>query len=328
MTSCSSNTTKYSLSPMPDSIAILAYPGCLLSAVHGLEEMFWIANHCSEELDLPYRFDCRILNWPEDFTSEPADAYAVVLLPPSRERGFDLDTPDEITRWLEQQHRQGCILASACASAFILAQTNLLEHKTITTHWGLADLFRGKHPGLVLETKDILLNQGDIVTAGGMMSWVDLGLEMIAQLGSPALMRRVGKLLVVDTGLREQRYYQQFRPSFLHGDEVIVELQHFIDRRFAERLSLPLLAKRARLTERTLQRRFVKATGLNPNQYLQRVRIQNACDLLESSKLTFGQITHQIGYEDVGACRKTFIRVMGLTPGEFRRRFAYPNHIA
>lgn len=306
-------------------IAILAYPGCLLSAVHGLEEMLWMANRACAELDQPFQFDCHVLRWPLDATTHNDVPYAVVVLPPSRERGFDVKAPVELTDWLHTHHQQGAILASACAGVFLLADTGLLAHKVITTHWGLAELFQQRHPELQLNTNDILINQGDIITAGGMMSWIDLGLELIAQFASPAVMRQVGKLLVVDTGLREQRYYQQFTPSFLHGDESIVALQHLIHRQFAAPLTLWQLAEHANVTERTVQRRFLKATGLNPIQYLQRVRIQKACDWLESTAQPFEWIAHQIGYEDVSACRKVFIKIMGLTPSEFRRRFA-PSH--
>ncbi len=76
------------------------------------------------------------------------------------------------------------------------------------------------------------------------------------------------------------------------------------------------------LTERTLQRRFQKATGLNLNQYLQHLRVQKACDLLESSNLAFEAIAYHVGYQDASAFRKVFIKTMGLAPKAFRARFS------
>ncbi|WP_394241158.1 helix-turn-helix domain-containing protein [Vibrio astriarenae] len=75
------------------------------------------------------------------------------------------------------------------------------------------------------------------------------------------------------------------------------------------------------MTVRTLQRRFKAATGFNPNQYIQRVRIQKACDLLETGSESFEVIARQVGYEDSSAYRKVFVKLMGLTPIEFSRRF-------
>lgn len=303
-------------------IAILSYPGCLKSAVYGLEEMLQLASRASEEMGLDYRFVPSIVTWPDDFPAQiESPSFSTIVLPPSTEHAFAFEPDKSVTDWLTTQHKRGSVLASACAGVFLLAKTPLLKNKTVTTHWGLSNEFKSLYPDITLATDSILINQGDIVTAGGMMSWLDLGLEIIEQLSSPAIMRRVGKILVVDTGKREQRYYEPFTPSFQHGDQSITALQHFIQDQFSEPLTLSQLASIANLTERTLQRRFIKATGLSPSHYLQRVRIQHACDLLESTQHAFEIISVKVGYEDVGACRKTFIKIIGLTPSEFRKRF-------
>ncbi|HFD4039586.1 helix-turn-helix domain-containing protein [Vibrio parahaemolyticus] len=173
-----------------------------------------------------------------------------------------------------------------------------------------------------LNCNKILIVHGDIVTAGGMMSWLDLGFELVAKYSSLRVVRQLGKTLVIDTAQREQSYYQQFKPSFAHGDLVIVSIQQIMYQGYTEPLSVHQLAKQVNITERTMQRRFLKATGYNPNQYLQRLRIQNACDYLESTKHSFEWIANQVGYEDISACRKAFINIVGLTPREFRKRFS------
>lgn len=309
------------------SIAIVQYPNSLRSAVYGLEELFAMANHASIEQGIDVAFKAEVVafdtpSMPDQAPSDNKDAgYAVVILPPSQLGDDYLTPPQALIEWLGKQHQQGSILASACAGAFILAKTGLLTGKQVTTHWGLAQALHRQFPELQMATDKILVNQGDVITAGGMMSWLDLGLEVVSQLGSPALMRLVGKMLVVDTGAREQRYYQQFAPSYQHGDTTIVALQHELNKRYSQTQSIAGLARRANLTERTLLRRFVKATGFKPTEYLQRLRVQKACELLETTTEPFESIARQIGYEDVGACRKVFIKVMGLSPSEFRKRF-------
>ncbi len=153
------------------------------------------------------------------------------------------------------------------------------------------------------------------------MAWIDLGFEVVAKYTSLSVMHQLGKTLVIDTAPREQRFYQQFNPSFLHGDQTIVTIQQTMNLDYTKPLSIRLLAKQANLTERTMQRRFLKATGCNPNHYLQRLRVQKACDLLESTQRSFEWVANQVGYEDTSACRKVFIKTMGLTPREFRTRF-------
>jgi len=228
----------------------------------------------------------------------------------------------DLTDWLASQHQQGAILSSACSGVFILAETGILENKTITTHWMLKERFKQSYNKISINIEKILINDQDIITAGGLMSWVDLGLELVAQLASPHVMRQLGKILVVDTGLREQRYYQSFSPRLDHGNQVILKAQRYMQSNMGQKISINDLCQRCFTTERTFIRHFVKATGLKPIDYLQRLRIQKASELIESSSHTFNQISQTVGYKDISSFRKVFLKITGLSPGEFRKRFA------
>ena len=300
------------------SVGICEYPSALKSAVYGLEEMFLLANRVCREQGMEVLFEPVII--PHDELIE--DSFTVVLLPPASIDDYYLVPEAKLIEWLRKQYSQGAVLSSACAGGFILAATNLLGKREVTTHWALAETFTRMFTEIPLNSNKILVDHGDIITAGGMMSWLDLGFELVSKYSSPRVVRQLGKTLVVDTAQREQSYYQQFKPSFAHGDLVIVSVQQIMHQSYTEQLSIQQLAKLANLTERTMQRRFLKATGYNPNQYLQRLRVQNACDYLESTKRSFEWIANQVGYEDISACRKVFINIVGLTPREFRKRFS------
>lgn len=299
------------------SIGICHYPNALKSAVYGLEEMFLIANNVCKNQGVEIEFNPVIF---EDIKKQ-TENFAVILLPPSLQNDYYLTPQTELIEWLKAQHYQGTILASACAGAFILAATKLVETRIITTHWRLSDSFYEHFPHLFLDTNKILIDHGDVISAGGMMSWLDLGFELISKYSSLSVMSQLGKILVVDTALREQCFYQQFNPSFLHGDQPILVIQKIMNVDYSTLISVQVLAEEANLTERTMQRRFLKATGYNPNHYLQRVRVQKACDLLENTSRSFEWIASQVGYGDTSACRKIFIKTMRLTPREFRMRF-------
>ena len=301
------------------NIAIVSYPGASKASVFGLQELFEMASRAAIELGAECRFDADIIDWQEDVIR--AGDFTVVILPPSGAEQYYLSPSEALTSWLFEQHKAGAVVTSACAGAFVLAQAGLLNNKACTTHWGLAGLFRDKFPNVRLKPESILINEGRIITAGGMMSWLDLGLELVSQLSTPSVMRLLGKMLVVDTGAREQRFYQQFMPNFQHGDSAVLNVQHYMADHFSHTISNQVLSELSCLTERTLQRRFQKATGLNLNQYLQHLRVQKACDLLESSNLTFEAITYHVGYQDASAFRKVFIKTMGLAPKAFRARF-------
>lgn len=279
-----------------------------------------MASRAAIELGAECRFDADIIDWQEDVIR--AGDFTVVILPPSGAEQYYLLPSEALTSWLFEQHKAGAVVTSACAGAFVLAQAGLLNNKACTTHWGLAGLFRDKFPNVRLKPESILINEGSIITAGGMMSWLDLGLELVSQLSTPSVMRLLGKMLVVDTGAREQRFYQQFMPNFQHSDSAVLNVQHYMADHFSHTISNQVLSELSCLTERTLQRRFQKATGLNLNQYLQHLRVQKACDLLESSNLAFEAIAYHVGYQDASAFRKVFIKTMGLAPKAFRARFS------
>ncbi len=311
-------TTNSEIDMLKITIGICEYPSVLKSAVYGLEEMFLLASRVCWEQRIEVLFEPVIISHDELIE----DSFTVVLLPPASIDDYYLVPEAKLIEWLRKQYSKGAVLSSACAGGFILAATNLIGKREVTTHWALAETFSKMFPSITLNSNKILVDHGDIITAGGMMSWLDLGFELIAKYASPRVVRQLGKTLVIDTAQRAQSYYQQFNPSFYHGDMAIVSVQQIMHQSYAESLSIKQLAKQANVTERTMQRRFLKATGHNPNQYLQRLRIQSACDYLESTQHSFEWIGNQVGYEDISACRKAFINIVGLTPREFRKRFS------
>lgn len=313
----------------PVNIAILEYPGVLRSAVFGFEELFRLANGVAGEKRPAVEFFPMIVK-PDVIRPRARGGaggramppFQVVILPPSL--GSDLcETPDRVLgAWLVEQHEAGAVLCSVCAGAFLLAETGLLRNRRATTHWGLAASFAQRFPETRLDTDQILIDEGDLMTAGGLMAWIDLGLEIVARWAGAETMRDLARRLVIDSGRREQRYYQRFSPRLDHRDNVILQAQRHLQSHFDEEVPMAALAREGCLSERMFLRRFVRATGLKPVEYRQRLRIQKACELIEETDDSFEKIAGKVGYTEQSAFRKIFIRICGLTPREFRRRFA------
>jgi transcriptional regulator GlxA family with amidase domain len=218
-------------------------------------------------------------------------------------------------------HAKGSVICSVCAGAFILAQSGLLRGRTITTHWQLEQQLAHYHPDLNIDINKIVIDDVDIITAGGLMSWMDLCFALVTRYANARDTRQLGKYLVVDTGVRDQRYYQSFSPGYSHGDDKIALVQRHIQASYGAPLDIDTLATLACMTSRTFIRHFSKATGLTPIHYIQRVRIQKACEWLESSAKSVESISYLVGYEDVNSFRKVFVKAIGLTPSAFRSRF-------
>lgn len=309
------------VSPPVNLIGILRYPGAQEAAVLGLLDLLENASRLRPELADARPLGVRILDAEAGLPGTPRGLKALVL-PPSLGQGAPPTYPGPLVAWLVDRHAEGTLLCSVCAGAFLLAETGLLAGRPATTHWALKEAFLARHPEVLLDTDRLLVDDGDILTAGGLMAWVDLGLKLVHRFLGTATLLATARHFLVDPGGREQRFYTSFAPTLDHGDAAVLRVQHWLQKRAGARVSLPEMAARARLGERTFLRRFQKATGLRPTEYLQLLRVGKARELLEQSDLAVEEIAWRVGYEDTGAFRKVFQRVMGLTPGEYRRRFS------
>jgi transcriptional regulator GlxA family with amidase domain len=224
-------------------------------------------------------------------------------------------------RWLLTQHRAGTILCSVCAGAFLLAEAGLLNGRLATTHWIHSRSLAARFPAIQIDTERLIIDDGDIITAGGVMAWVDLGLNLIERFLSPTIMLATARFFLVDAAGREQRFYSAFAPHLGHGDKPVLKIQHWLQQHIAESASVAAMATRVNLGTRTFLRRFHKATGMTPVHYLQYLRVGKARESLEFSRLTVNEIAWRVGYQDPGSFRKVFQRIMGLSPRHYRRRF-------
>jgi transcriptional regulator GlxA family with amidase domain len=166
-----------------------------------------------------------------------------------------------------------------------------------------------------------VIEDGEFITAGGLMAWTDLGMRLVDRIFGPTIMLETGRFLLIDPAGREQRHYSSFAPRLNHGDEAILKIQHWLQAKEARSITASAMAKQARMEERTFLRRFKAATGLTPTEYAQHLRIGKARELLEFTKRPVDQIAWSVGYEDAGAFRKLFHRIIGLSPSDYRQRF-------
>ncbi len=316
--------------PPKAEIGLVLYPGCQTAMVHGMTDLLDIAGHFSARRGGP---GLRVSHWrPDDdgclgrvFDSHPdfeRPMEPAVLVVPGRLTGpMEIEEATPYARWLLDRHAQGTTLAANCGGVFALAATGLLSGRPATTHWLFADAFRERFPDVRLDTDKMVIEDGDIITAGGLMAWTDLGLRLVDRLLGSTVMAETGSFMLIDSAGREQRHYSRFAPRLTHGDEAILKVQHWLQAREAKAISVGDMAKVVAMEERTFQRRFKAATGMKPIEYAQHLRVGKARELLEFTRRSIEQISWSVGYEDVAAFRKLFHRLVGLSPGDYRHRF-------
>ena len=314
-------------------IGLLIYPDCQLAAVYGLTDLFRIANEwCARGTEHGERREIRISHWQVDaalsavdcvWDSHPGRPHRLshVIAPPSVVMPENMRPMRTAAEWMSARHAEGVTLCSVCAGAFVLAETGLIDGRRATTHWAFAEALVRRFPQVRLATNHMVIDDGDIMTAGGILAWTDLGLTLVAKFMGPGVMLSTARFLLIDPPRREQSVFGAFIPKFEHGDAEILRVQHHLHAHSSEPQSVPELAARAGLTGRTFLRRFSRATGLRPTEYLQQVRIMKARDALELTNRPVDSIGWSVGYSDPAAFRKVFQKITGILPQLYRRRF-------
>lgn len=313
-------------------IGIVLYSGAKLSAVHGLTDLFLVANGFSAEQGGEYPGELQISHWGADketarlecvFETHPNQQSQpdCLIFPPTLEIDPKTEVTDNLLAWAKAQHASGTLLCSVCGGAFLLAHLGLLNGRSATTHWSYSELLATRFPEICVDTDQLIIDLGDVVTAGGMMAWLDLGLRLVDRYLGPVVMMRTAQFFLADPAGRQQRFYANFSPPLHHGDAAVLKVQLWLQALTSEQMTVDKMAAKAKLGQRTFLRRFQKATGLTPTEYVQHLKVQKARELLEFTTLSMKEISWKVGYEDVGFFRKTFQKFIGLPPVDYRRRF-------
>lgn len=311
----------------------MVYPDCQLAAIHGLTDLFRISNEWAARAagaeDYPH---IRVSHWRLDEAAEavvcawdthpgPEHRLSHIIAPPSLVMPNRMQPQPRAAEWMRAQHADGVTLCSVCAGAFVLAETGLINGRRATTHWAFADELAERFPQVELASSQMVVDDGDIMTAGGILAWTDLGLTLVSKFMGPGVMLATARFLLIDPPRPAQNTFAAFIPRFDHGDAEILRIQHHLHANCGEPQNVPDLAARVGLTERTFLRRFAKAAGLRPTEYLQQVRMMKARDALELSRQPVDTIAWSVGYADPAAFRKVFQKATGVSPHIYRQRF-------
>lgn len=313
-------------------VGLLLYPDVQLAAVYGLTDLFRIAGEMAASHEAREPRAIRVTHWRQAlagdgvecvYDSHPGRPHKPnhLIAPPSLIMPAKMKPMHGFAAWLADRHAEGTTLCSVCAGAFVLGETGLLAGREATTHWAFAEALAARFPAIKVDASRMVIDDGDIITAGGILAWTDLGLTLVERFLGPSVMLETARFLLVDPPGRTQRPYNHFVPRLDHGDAAILKVQHWMQVSGGKDHSVADLAARAKLEERTFLRRFRKATGLRPTEYAQQIRVAKAREALELSRRPIEQIAWDVGYGDPSAFRKLFQRVTGLAPADYRRRF-------
>ena len=229
---------------------------------------------------------------------------------------------EPIINWIKSKRIQdGAEIVSLCRSAFILAETGLLNGKSCATHWAVHQQFERKYSKIQLLPDRIISEDNGIYSSGGAYSFLNMIIYLIEKYYGREVAIWCSKMGEIDFDRTNQNPFIIFSGQKEHSDEAIKKAQSYIEENFEEKLNIESLAKRFAISSRNFIRRFKKATQTTPFEYIQRVKVEAAKKSFESSTLNINEVMYNVGYNDEKAFRKVFKKYTGLSPLEYRKKF-------
>jgi len=229
--------------------------------------------------------------------------------------------PAEVLDALRAAAARGATLLTVCSGAFVLGAAGLLDDVRCTTHWRFADEFTSRFRRAKLDPDVLFVDDGAIVTSAGTAAGIDACLHLVRrELGSAVATRIARRMVVPPQRDGGQRQYVDLPVPECSGDSLQPVLEWMLGHLTVEH-TVPALARRAAMSDRTFARRFVAETGTTPHKWLTLQRVLHARTLLEETSLGIEEIAAESGFGTAALLRHHFRRVVGVPPQDYRRTF-------
>ncbi len=229
---------------------------------------------------------------------------------------------------LRDAARRGARMVSVCSGAFALAQAGLLDGLRVTTHWSLCDELARQYPSLTVDPSAVFVDNGAILTSGGVTTGLDLALHLLRRDIGPSLANHVARRVVMAP--RDEQAQAVFieAPATPPCDSAIAAAQQWMLAHLADPVTVDQMAARAAMSRRSFHRHFLAGTGSTPLAWLHHQRIQRTKELLETTDDTVDDIAAQVGLGTPANLRAQFRKTTTITPTRHRRLFTTGARVA
>lgn len=227
----------------------------------------------------------------------------------------------KLISWIEKMHKKGAEVASLCLGAFILAAAGLLDGRKCATHWLASEEFREMFPSVNLIDDKIITDENGLYTSGGAYSSLNLILYLVEKYAGREMAILSSKIFEIDISRNSQLPFIIFSGQKEHGDPAVLKAQDYIEKNYADKITVDELADMSAVSRRSLERRFKKSTGNTVFEYIQRVKIEAAKKSFENSGKNIHEVMYDIGYSDIKSFRMLFRKIANVSPLEYRKKY-------
>lgn len=238
--------------------------------------------------------------------------------------GGSADGPfdEDVLRILRDSVAAGSTILSVCSGAFTLGAAGLLDGRRCATHWRYAAKLAHDYPRAEVDLDVLYVHDGPILTSAGTAAGIDACLHLVrSELGSAVATRIARRMIVPPHRAGGQRQYVEL-PVPSEACDTLQPVLDWVMEHLDEDHTVPALARRARMSERTFARRFADDVGTSPHRWLTAQRVLRARHLLETTGADVERISHTVGFASAAVLRHHFQREIGLSPAAYRRQFA------
>lgn len=325
--------TKTPRNPPRHTIEIVAFPDVQLLDVTGPLQVFASANEMRRVSGLPPHYEIRVVARYSPVVSSSglallahglsSQARPVDTLIAAGGAGVHAASQDKrLISWLVRRASGARRVASVCTGASVLGAAGLLDGKHVVTHWAECERLAVCYPKARVEIDPIFLQDGKVWTSAGVTAGIDMALAMVEKDIGHAAAIAVARDLVVF--LKRPGGQSQFSAALelQHSDSRLDHLHSWIAGHLAEDLSVPALAARTRMSERTFLRHYRAAMGQTPARAMESMRVEAARQLLVTTRFPIKRIAAKCGFGSEETMRRSVLRKVGVTPSEYRSRFS------
>jgi transcriptional regulator GlxA family with amidase domain len=316
-------------------IEVLTYPAVQLLDVTGPVQVFATANDMVADAGSAAPYVLRIVSQGgEAVTATAGVALAAgpltqcgetpdTLLVPGGEGVEAAAENPVLVDWVRRRAAQARRVASVCTGAFLLAAAGVLDGRRVTTHWMYCARLAQRFPAVRVEPDPIFVRDGPVWTSAGVTAGIDLALALVEEDLGRAVALAVARYLVVF--LKRPGGQAQFSTALALqvAEDKFGALHDWINDHLADELPLSVLAGQAGMSERSFSRHYAEATGQTPARAIERLRVEAARRLLSESRLPVKRVARRCGFGSEETMRRGFLRVLAVTPQDYRSRFTF-----
>ncbi len=322
-------------------VAFLAYEGCFASSLSGAQDLLLFANShwrqqknseggqfrwCTVALERGAVTTASGLTLMPDHSIKDMPSPDIIFIPSFVYEGrgaFErkLTASHKLIKSIQFLYEKGYGLSTHCTGSFLLAEAGLLTGREATTSWWLAHHFKERYPHIPLKIDQLMIEHDGLTCGGSAGAEQMIIMNLIERSMGQTIASLCAKTLLLNVNQLEQTPYMTLQDQQGHNDTIVTAAQTWLQKNIQQKFSLEKLARHLSVSPRTLIRHFRTAIDDTPNSYLQKLRVDTAKKLLESTDKPVEHIMLQVGYEDISSFSRLFRRKTSLTPHAYRNRF-------